>query len=313
MRLTLIIWCLLVPLCDQTCGQEQQGGFQFFPVPNFKFNFGRDLPFKPSDFGEDFLRQIVGDGEQQKQQLNRISVSKADEKKVGENQFRLFANSLNSQRIKLTDNGKDVAYLRQLIEKLHPLMSNQARYTSIAVYVADSPLTDARSFPGGKIVVYRGLLKFVANEAALVGILGHELSHLDRQHQLEQFKNSLMAQQKLNGGVNNHMHFAGFSQLMMKSFMTPYALDREKEADLDGCKWAFQAGYDPHELAEVFRRLSVRDQDRQIPMPSLFRSHPYHIDRFLTISDESKKLIQTDPAKHLIKGRENLLKRRPHR
>jgi predicted Zn-dependent protease len=312
MRLALVTWCLIVSVCNQALGQEQEGQFKFFPSPNLKFDFDRDVPFKQADFGEHFLRQLVGDRDQQKQQLARITVSKADERKIGENQFRLFARNLHSQRIELTDKGKDVAYLRQLIDKLRPLMTNRNRYTSISVYVADSPLTDARSFPGGKIVVYRGLLKFAANEAALVGILGHELSHLDRQHQLEQFKNSLLAQRTLTGDVQDYRQFAGFSQIMMKSLMAPYALDQEKEADLDGCQWAFQAGYDPRELAEVFRRMNDRDQNRQNPVPGFLRSHPNHIDRFKAIRDASRKLIKTAPKKQLISGRENLRRREAH-
>ena len=312
MRLALIMSCLMVSVCQRASGQELPGGFKFFPFPNFQLDFDRDLPFKQADFGDNFLRQIVGDRDQQKQQLARITVSKADENKLGENQFRLFAKYLNSQRVKITDKGKDVVYLRQLIETLHPLMTNKNRYDSIKVFVADSPLTDARSFPGGKVVVYRGLLKFVANEAALVGILGHELSHIDRQHQLEQFKNSLLAQETLSKGARNFEQVSGFGQLMMKSFMTPYALDQEKEADSDGCLWAFQAGYDPLEMAEVFRRLNARDQKPQIPLPSFLRSHPYHIDRFVAIRDSSRKLIANAPEKQLITGRENLQKRKPH-
>jgi len=313
MRVSLVMWCVTVWVCGQACAQEQQGGFKFFPFPNFQFDFDRDVPFKAADFGEEFLRQLVGDRDKQKQQLARIAVSKADERKLGENQFRLYAKYLKSQRIELTDKGKDVAYIRQLVDKLRPLMTNRNRYASISVYVANSPHTDARSFSGGKIVVYRGLLRFVANEAALVGILGHELSHIDRQHQMEQFKNSLLAQQTLTGGVQDFRQFAGFGQLMMKSFMTPYALDQEKEADSDGCQWAFQVGYDPREMAEVFRRLHDRDKDRRIPLPSFLRSHPYHIDRFMAIRESSRKLIAADPGKQLITGRENLNRRQPHR
>ena len=154
MRLALVSWCVIIPFCNQVCGQEQQGVFQLFPVPNLKFNFDRDVPFKQADFGDDFLRQIVGDRDQQKQQLAQIEVSKADESKLGKNQFSLFAKKLKSQRIGLTDKGKDVAYLHQLINKLRPLMTNRDRYDSISIYVADSPLTDARSFPGGTIVVF---------------------------------------------------------------------------------------------------------------------------------------------------------------
>ena len=108
MRLALVSWCVIIPFCNQVCGQEQQGVFQFFPVPNLKFNFDRDLPFKQADFGDDFLRQIVGDRDQQKQQLARIEVSKADESKLGKNQFSLFAKKLRSPATTTTKRGMTV-------------------------------------------------------------------------------------------------------------------------------------------------------------------------------------------------------------
>ena len=54
------------------------------------------------------------------------------------------------------------------------------------VFWADSKETDARAFPGGSIVVMRGLVEFAQSEAALVGVLAHELSHIDHGHQLRQ-------------------------------------------------------------------------------------------------------------------------------
>jgi len=201
--------------------------------------------------------------------------------------------------------------LKKLVARLRPLMQNQQRYPEIRIHVARSSITDARSFPGGQVIVYRGLLGFVENEAALVGILGHELSHIDRQHQLQKLRNARLAESKLNDGAIGLNKFFNIGQLMMKSFMTPFGSELEKEADLDGARWCFQLGYDPLEMAQVFRRLHERDQGRQVPLPSFLRSHPFHIDRFKAIQDERNRLVKTNPDRELVIGRANLRQRKP--
>ena len=80
--------------------------------------------------------------------------------------------------------GKDVTYLRELVASIQPLLVNRQRYPTIQVLLADSPQIDARSFPGGSLVFCRGLLDSAGSEAALVGIIAHELVHLDRGHVL---------------------------------------------------------------------------------------------------------------------------------
>ena len=64
-------------------------------------------------------------------------------------------------------------------------MNHARRYRQVQVYVADSSEVDAQSIPGGCLVFHRGLLDVAESEAARVGIIGHELSHLDRRHQLK--------------------------------------------------------------------------------------------------------------------------------
>lgn len=311
MRCVVLLCVVWGSLTGEAAAQGRQNSFKFYPFQNFQFNFDRDAPFKANDFGEQFFRQFLGDRQGTKRQLQQITVSVADERKIGENQFQMFERYLRSQRIKLSDKGRDAIYVRRLVARLRPLMKNHRRYKSIQVHIADSPHTDARAFPGGKIVVFRGLLGFVESEAALVGILGHELSHIDRQHQLEQFKNSLLAQKTLRGGAVDFRQFANFGQLMMKSFMTPFAADQEREADADGGLWSYRLGYDPLEMARVFQRLHDRDKNRQVPLPSFLRSHPFHIDRFKAIRDAGNKMIAANPDKQLVVGRDNLRQRKP--
>ena len=299
--LSVFLLMLLVP-ASSSWGQA-------FPFP-FKFEF--DVPFKVDDFSDPFMKKIFGEPGADKQELAKINVSIADERKVGENQFQAYRKYLESQKIQLTTQGRDVVYLKKLVARLRPLMQNQQRYPEIRIHVARSSITDARSFPGGQVIVYRGLLGFVENEAALVGILGHELSHIDRQHQLQKLRNARLAESKLNEGAVGLNKFFNVGQLMMKSFMTPFSSELEKEADLDGARWCFQLGYDPLEMAQVFRRLHERDQGRQVPLPSFLRSHPFHIDRFKAIQDERNRLVDSSPDRHLEIGRANLRQRKPH-
>ena len=285
---------------------------QQFPFP-FKFEkFEFDVPFKVDDFSDPFMKKLLGEPGADKEELAKIKVSVADERKLGENQFQMYRKYLESQKIQLTTQGRDVVYLRKLVARLRPLMQNQQRYPEIRIHVARSSITDARAFPGGQIIVYRGLLGFVENEAALVGLLGHELSHIDRQHQLQQLRNARLAETKLNDGVINLNKFFNVGQLMMKSFMTPFSSELEKEADLDGARWAFQLGYEPLEMAQVFRRLHERDKDRQVPLPSFLHSHPFHIERFKAIQDERNRLLKTKPDQEMVIGRANLRQRKPH-
>ena len=307
--------CLLITTClllsTVTVLNAQKNPFGDFSFKNFPFNFDGDLPFKAADFSDQFMKQLLGERGDNKEELANIKISIADERKLGENQFQMYRSYLQSQKIQLISQGRDVTYLRKLVARLRPAMQNGRRYPEIRVYLARSSITDARAFPGGQIIVYRGLLEFVENEAALVGILGHELSHIDRQHQLEQIRSSRLAENKINDKQINLNKFLNVGQLMMKSFMTPFGSELEKEADLDGARWSFQLGYDPLEMAQVFRRLHERDKNRQIP-PSFLRSHPFHIDRFKAIQDERNRLVKANPQQKLVIGRTNLKQRKPH-
>jgi predicted Zn-dependent protease len=65
-------------------------------------------------------------------------------------------------------------------------------------------------------------------------------------------------------------------------------------------------------MAQVFRRLHERDKNRQVPLPSFLRSHPFHIDRFEAIQDERNRLVKANPQQKLVIGRTNLKQRKPH-
>lgn len=273
----------------------------------------------PFDFSQ-MMKGILGEEtEADRKVLERIAVPWDEEKKYGGQAASAFLDELAQQGISATDRGADAEYLRQLVNLIRPQMKNAARYKQIKVHVADSKRTDARSFPGGTLIFFRGILDFAESEAALVGVVGHELSHLDHGHQLNTIRRIKLAQRQFAGGnAGNFEQFMKGGLGLARGFAKPFRPEEEAEADRDGVTWMLKAGYDPRELAALFLRLHNRAQQNPDRGPNLaalpgfdfFRTHPAPVDRH----DSVLKLFQQsrrDPQIPLYVGRSNLAQRVP--
>jgi predicted Zn-dependent protease len=276
---------------------------------------GAKIPFFPTGFADNpdkFFEQMFGQSTpEERESLDKIKISLREEREFGQPQVETFLAQLKEQGLAVVRKGKDVEYLKRLVETLRPFMKNAKRYDKLTLYVVDSPRVDARSFPGGTLFFFKGLLSLAQNEAALVGIVGHELSHLDRGHVLLPLKRARLMQRTLEGGeaaIEPQTFFAA-GTTMMRLLSRPFRPEDESEADHDGAAWAYRAGYDPREMAALFERLHQRDNDPKIPFASFFRTHPYSDDRSAAILRQFDKLSQQDPQATLYRGKENLARR----
>lgn len=242
-------------------------------------------------------------------ELADVAVSPAEERRLGDAQAAAYVADLRRRKIKVVERSREVAYLRELVDALRPHMAHGARYEAITIYLAEAPDTDARSFPGGTLVVYRGLLDFVDSEAALVGVLGHELSHLDRGHQLAPLRRAKRLEQSLRGGAAPQAMLSSMRS-WVGGFARPFRPEDESQADRDGAEWAFRAGYDPGELASVLRKLHARDGQGAAPIAFL-RTHPFPLDRARALDEHAQSLRREFPGQTTYVGRRNLAERTP--
>jgi predicted Zn-dependent protease len=271
---------------------------------------------KPDGFARkfdsaEFVEMLTGESESDRRLLEKTDVTLGEERRLGAQLLELFFGSLEREGIRAVQRGKDVAYVRAIVDEIHPQMQNAQRYRTIRVYVIDSDVTQALSFPGGTIAVWRGLIEFAESEAALVGIVAHELSHIDRGHQLDSLRRTKLAQHTLLTGDVTPQQFLTAGRLFVSQFMRPFRPEQETEADSDAARWTFNAGYDPMEMATMFQRLHQRDQNRRQPLLDFLRSHPYHIDRFHAVKKLSGEMQADRPAHDLYVGNRNLRIRMP--
>jgi predicted Zn-dependent protease len=265
------------------------------------------------DFDSMFERMFGPPSQEEKQALAKIDVSIREERQMGQAALDACLASLQAQNIAVIRRGKDVSYLQDLVATIHPLMANRRRYPTIQVLLADSPQIDARSFPGGSLVFFRGLLESAGSEAALVGIVGHELAHLDRGHVLERARRMKLAQQTFSGPVRGMSpgDFFALGTTSLKMWTRPFQPEDEMEADLDGARYAYRAGYDPREMARLFLDIGKRQGGQPVPVPSFLQSHPAPGDRHKAVMELYDELQRKDPKPGLYVGKENLRRRIP--
>jgi predicted Zn-dependent protease len=298
-RIFLTAVCVLVTAASSwspAAAQERGSGAGAFPFAN----------------PEQFFNQFLGEeSDEERRALAKVDVTLPEERKFGDAAAQQYLDELRRQGIAVTDRGPEVEYLQRLVETIRPQMENATRYRRITIYFADAPQTDARSFPGGTLVFYRGMLDFAENEAALIGVVGHELSHLDRGHQLLMLRRAKLAQSTFTGRRGfSPEQFLTTAAVMMRSFARPFRPEDEAEADGDGARWAYRAGYDPREMAKLFLAMHRREAEKAPDLtPVFFRTHPFHMDRFRAVDDLYDELQTKEPKKDLYLGKTNLERR----
>ena len=259
------------------------------------------------------LTPLFGEGAAEQRLLDQIKVSRRQEKQVGQTQFANFRKSLRGRGIRLLVRGRDVEYFRRLVVVLRAQMTHRDRYPNFTVYLAKTRSTDARAFPGGIIIVTAGMLELAETEAALAGVLAHELSHIDRGHQLDRYRRLAVAQEGFQGGQFSLAEMFSRGRLMINAYARPFRPEQESEADADAARWTLRCGYSPLEFARLFDRFAKRAAGRNAPVAAFWRSHPPHQQRLVAVAELAAREARQRGIvlAELYVGRENLQRRIP--
>lgn len=159
---------------------------------------------------------------------------------------------------------------------------------------------NAFCMPGGKIVVYEGLLPYTQNEASLAIVLGHEIAHAVAKHSAEQMSKQIKNQYgtQILGGV---LQAAGVSstttqlaQILAQKGLQfrslKYSRDNESEADRMGLIFAAMAGYDPNVAVSFWQRMSQGNSNSN--QSDMFSDHPSDAKRIAAIKQEMPEALK---------------------
>lgn len=149
---------------------------------------------------------------------------------------------------------------------------------------------NAFCMPGGKIVVYEGILPLTQTEAGLAVVLGHEIAHAVAKHSAEQMTKQQAGQlgAELLGGVLTatgvDSELAGHATTLYGLGNTlaqlKYSRNHESEADYMGLVFTAMAGYDPAEAITFWQRMAANSQTTT---PAFLSTHPSDSKRIADI------------------------------
>ena len=195
--------------------------------------------------------------------------------------------------------GESYEMVRRCAERLEAAVGEKGRDFQWAVSVVQSEQVNAFCLPGGKIVVYTGILPVAQGEAGLAVVLGHEISHATLRHGSER----VLQQQTTNTflqGVNfslGDMSYAQRRELMgligagaQIGYILPFSRDHESEADSTGLKYMARAGYDPREAVAFWQRMAA--QAGKGSPPPFLSTHPANGTRIERLKKELPKALE---------------------
>ena len=166
----------------------------------------------------------------------------------------------------------------------------------------ESKQINAFAVPGGAVLVTRGMLNMVTNEAELACVIGHEIGHVVRKHHLALLQKDILRQTGTN--LLGDQISQGSVQGQAKKFLLAEgseifarSLDRdsEREADNDGVLLAARAGYDANACLGLMKRLAELKQDTG-SLASLYKTHPRASERAVDVGGALERLEGSAPG-----------------
>jgi predicted Zn-dependent protease len=146
--------------------------------------------------------------------------------------------------------------------------------------VVDENQVNAWCMPGGKVVVYTGLLPVTQDEQSLAVVMGHEIAHAIARHGNQRMSQGLLLQL---GGAALSVALSQKPQMTQEIFMQAYGVtaglgalkysrSHETEADELGLIFAAAAGYNPEAAVSFWERMAAASNGQK--PPELLSTHP---------------------------------------
>ena len=198
----------------------------------------------------------------------------------------LPASNAQASRVKMVGN--------KLINAVKQYMNNNNYGDLIKDYqwevnVVQNKEQNAWCMPGGKIVVYTGILPVTQDDAGLATVMGHEIAHAIAGHSAEQMSQEMLAQgigaaggvalskNPQAQGIFNTLYGVGTPIAMLS-----YSRSKELEADRLGLIFMAMAGYNPQSAISFWQRMGASAQGKQKP-PEFLSTHPSDASRIAQI------------------------------
>lgn len=197
---------------------------------------------------------------------------------------------LSTNKVVATSNNRDAEMVKRvgqrIVKAVEGYYAEKGLSDKLAGFKWETNLVDDKAvnawcMPGGKIVVYTGILPVTQNEAALAAVMGHEVSHALLQHGNQRMSQGLLQQL---GGValsvavankpaeTQNLFMSAYGAGSQVGILLPFSRNHELEADRYGLLFTAMAGYNPQEAIGLWERMEKLSNGQK--PPEFLSTHP---------------------------------------
>ena len=196
------------------------------------------------------------------------------------------------------NSGPDLEMVKRVASRLATATGKAGADFDWQVSLIRSSQANAFCLPGGKIVVYTGIIPITQNEPALATVLGHEMAHATSRHGSQRVLEQNLAQTALTGVAMSLSDMDYDKQRAVMGalgagtqfgVLMPFSRKHESEADEIGLLYMARAGYDPRESIRFWQRMGNAGGAQP---PEFLSSHPSHGTRIQQLEAEMPKALE---------------------
>ena len=199
---------------------------------------------------------------------------------VSESSLRVDANQQFQQmrrQMPISQNPAERAYIFCVAQSVLRVVEEPYDSQAWEIEVFDMPDANAFAMPGGKIGVYSGLLDVAQDQDQLAAVIGHEIAHVTREHQVQQV-NRGMVTQGAAAVVGASVGMQQTARMAAELGLTlPFSRKHESEADDVGLLYMADAGFDPRASVTLWKNMEEKSGGARPPL--FLSTHPAPEDR----------------------------------
>ena len=231
-----------------------------------------------------------------------LLVSNADVLTSSFQSYKQFIDSIPASKDK-----ENTALVKTVGQKISTAVEAYLRANGMSAEVSDfawefnlvkDTSVNAFCMPGGKVVVFDGILPITQNEVGLAVVLGHEIAHAVAKHSNERMSQQIVLQYGASAADMLLANKPAVTRSTINTIyglgaqygvMLPYSRTHEYEADRLGLIFLAMAGYDPNEAVSFWERMAAHSGNAPIELMS---THPSDANRIAQIKQYLPEALQ---------------------
>jgi len=200
------------------------------------------------------------------ERTQHVALSDEQQVQLGDQQY---SKTLREDRANIVSSGAAYDEVQRVASRIEAGAGRDKPAFDWKVTLLRKNEANAYCLPGGKIVVYTGILPVTRNDAALATVLGHEVAHATAEHAAERIERehlTRIAAAIVAGGVAfTPRQYLRVAALLGAADSLPFSRSQESEADHIGLVYMAKAGYQPRQAVAFWQRMKRASKGQEPP------------------------------------------------